>query len=509
MFCRVVCLCLCFLIVGGCTTVDFTVERSVSKKASYQSTANTTLAKEVDAFLTGKDGLNAFYPLDNGMDALGVRLNLAETAEQTIDVQTFLMKDDTASMVMCDAFLKAADRGVKIRFLLDDIFTTTPDKWLALLGEHKNIEVRLFNPISRKGIDKFNFIGHFDSANRRMHNKSFTVDNHVSVVGGRNIADEYYQLNTDNMFTDFDVLAAGPIADDISQSFDEFWNHERSIPAQYLISLPGDLSLVAVRQEIDDLLEADCSNLYKQSTSSETLKKLMADNSLYYLASAKLMTDNPANLFVKNGEDPMTLTRDMREVLRSAKQEVTFITPYFVPGDAGVELLKELVNKGVAVNIITNSLASNNHIPVQSAYSQYRKKVIEAGGNIYEIRVNATSVLTQDKDAPKTMTLHTKVIMIDRQYLFAGSLNLDPRSTQINTEMGLLINNKVMTSALAEQTFAELPAATYRVVVNEKGKTEWHGEHDGEEVIYFKEPQTSAWKRFKAWFMRIAPENQL
>ena len=197
----------------GCTTVPFDEPKPYSKV--IKDTADTRLGREVSAWVDAHDGRSGFYPLSNGMDALGVRLRLAEVAEKSIDLQYFLMKRDTAGAVMMNALLKAADRGVRVRFLLDDIFTTAPDRGLLLMNQHPNIEVRLFNPISRRGFATLNLVGDFRQANRRMHNKSFTVDNRISVVGGRNIADEYFELKEGSEFVDFDVIAMGPIAAEI------------------------------------------------------------------------------------------------------------------------------------------------------------------------------------------------------------------------------------------------------------------------------------------------------
>ena len=177
---------------------------------------------------------DGFFPFVFGLDALGARLEMADRAEASIDLQYFLMKDDAAGAVMSDALLRAADRGVRVRFLLDDVFTSAPDSGLLNLSAHPNIEVRLFNPISRRGLHSLNFIGHFRRANRRMHNKSFTVGNAISIVGGRNLADEYFQLKDDAVFSDFDVLAFGPIAGQVSNSFDTYWNHRLAIPIEQL-----------------------------------------------------------------------------------------------------------------------------------------------------------------------------------------------------------------------------------------------------------------------------------
>ena len=218
---------------AGCATVSFDQPKSYS--TTIINTENTALGKYAAHEAAQHDGLSGFYPLRQGMDALGVRLRLAERAEKSIDMQYFLMKLDTAGAVMANALLKSADRGVRVRFLLDDVFTTFPDRSFLLMNQHPNIEIRIFNPVSRRGIYAFNFIGQFSQANRRMHNKSFTVDNSISVVGGRNIADEYFELKAGAVFVDFDVLAVGPIATEISNSFDEYWNHSRAVPIEQFI----------------------------------------------------------------------------------------------------------------------------------------------------------------------------------------------------------------------------------------------------------------------------------
>jgi putative cardiolipin synthase len=195
--------------------------------------------------------------------------------------------------------------------------------------------------------------------------------------------------------------------------------------------------------------------------------------------------------------------------VRRAKSEIIFITPYYVPGDSGVQLIRDLVAKGVQVIILTNSLASNNHVPVHSAYARYRRDVIKAGAELYEIRANSARELKDDEKSPDVLTLHTKVFLIDRRYMFVGSLNLDPRSIEINAEMGLLIDSEPMVRSYLEGADEKLSAFAYRVIVNEKGQLEWHGRIKGQEVIETKEPLTSGWLRFKAWLMKIVPENQL
>jgi cardiolipin synthase C len=494
-------------ILGGCATVPLDGPKTYSEVMT--DTADTPLGLDVTKWLQAHEGLSGFYPLSQGLDALGVRLQLAERAEKSIDLQYFLMKDDTAGAVVISALLKAADRGVRVRFLLDDIFTKAPDRSLLLLDQHENIEVRVFNPVSRKGIFGLNFLTSFKQANRRMHNKSFTVDNQATVVGGRNIADEYFQLKDDSVFADFEVLAVGPIANEISNSFDRYWNHALAVPIDHFVTNKNNEELETARARVSEEMQSTYAGVYQQTLQSQLLQDLIAEREPLIPASARVLSDSPDKLINEISDEHMELANDLLEVLLSAEKEVFLITPYYVPRKRGLELLRSLTERGVRVVIVTNSLASNNHVPVHSGYARYRKDVIRAGVELYEVRANAGRELGDSGANPESLTLHTKLFLFDRRYLFVGSLNLDPRSVEINAEMGLLIDSLEFAGGTAVAIEEGLTVATYRVIINERGKLEWHATIDGEEVIETKEPLTSWWRRFNAWFMKIVPASQL
>ena len=494
-------------IVSGCATVSMDYPKTHSE--TMTNTADTSLGRDVARWLHAHDDLSGFYPLPKGMDALGVRLQLAERAEKSIDLQYFLMKNDTAGTVIIKSLLKSADRGVRVRFLLDDIFTKAPDRTLLLLDQHANIEVRVFNPISRSGIWGLNFLTSFKQANRRMHNKSFTVDNQASIVGGRNIADEYFQLKEDEFFEDFEVLAVGPIADEISKSFDLYWNHSHAVPIDHFVSNKKNEQLATVRADVTEQLEQIYSTVYQQSIESDLLQDLIADRLPLIPADARLLSDSPDKLINEISKEQMQLANDLGEVLLSAKDEIIIITPYYVPRNDGIQLLRNLTESGLRVVIVTNSLASTNHVPVHSGYAKYRRDAIRSGAELYEVRANAGRELGGGDDDPDSLTLHTKVFLFDRRYLFVGSLNLDPRSIEINAEMGLLIDSTELAGGMAAAVEERLSAAAYRVLENERGKLEWHATINGEEVVETKEPLTSWWRRVNAWFMKIVPDSQL
>nr|WP_320014103.1 phospholipase D family protein [uncultured Desulfobacter sp.] len=492
---------------SGCATVSFDQPKPYSR--AITDFEGTLLGKYASFKVEKHGGLPGFYPLEKGLDALGMRLRLAETAEKSLDLQYFLMKNDTAGVVMANALLKAADRGVRVRFLLDDIFTSVPDHSFLLINQHPNIEIRIFNPIARSGVYTLNFVWHFKQANRRMHNKSFTADNAISIVGGRNIADEYFQLKTDSVFIDFDILAVGPVVSEISHSFDEYWNHSRAVPIDQFIDAKNSDDLETVRQKIAEEFDSIYDSVYEKAYNSQLIKNFIDGSQPLYSASARVLADSPDKLINQVNETHMRLITDLAKITRQAEKEAVFISPYYIPKENGVRFVRDLVDKGVRVVVLTNSLASTNHVPVHAAYARYRKDVIDAGAELYEIRANAAQSLLYDEDGPEHLTLHTKAVLIDSKKIFVGSLNLDPRSIQLNAEMGIFIESEAMVSEMMANIDEILGTIAYRVLKNDKGSLEWHCRIDGQKVIEIKEPLTSGWQRFKAWFMKIAPESQL
>jgi putative cardiolipin synthase len=495
-------------ILAACATAPFDYPKNYSE--ALVDTDNTSLGKEVAEWTGAHPGQSGFYPLIEGLDALGVRLAMIDAAERTIDAQYFLMKPDSAGRLFAGKLLQAADRGVRVRLLLDDIFTTVDDSALLVLNQHPNVELRLFNPIGRRGIYHLNYLGDFKNANRRMHNKSFTVDNQVSVVGGRNIADEYFELLTDTEFRDFDMFAMGPVAAEVSATFDLFWNHRLAVPMEAFESGKELPDLESARANVDkNTIEASRS-IYGRALDSPLMRDIAQDRVKLFPGESRVITDDPEKLLNKVSAEHKILVTALAGLIDEATSEVVVITPYFIPGEAGVEFWRTITSRGVRVVIVTNSLASNNHVPVHGGYTRYRGDMIDAGVEMYETRVDAAK--TQQVDSEQvydSLTLHTKGIIIDRRYTFVGSLNLDPRSIDINTEAGILIDSAELAGNLLDGFFLNLPQFSYRVTQNEKGKLRWTTIIDGEETVETKEPQASRWLRFKAFLSKILPEGQL
>jgi len=492
-FLRMISCLIAVIAIAGCASVP--LDHPKTESFAFADTEHTSLAESSVNWRTDDPDRSGFYPLIEGLDAFGTRLALMDHAELSIDAQYFLMKPDTAGLVFSGKLMEAAERGVRVRFLLDDIFTSVDDSVLILLNEHPNIEMRIFNPIARKGIYAFNYIGHFNLANRRMHNKSFTVDGQMAVVGGRNIAAEYFQLDMSGEFLDFDTLVAGPIVKEISASFDTYWNHELAIPMDAFYDEYDADELDALRSKVKARMAETGESIYAEAIHTELLKSFSGHEINPYIADATMIVDDPQKLLEEVSQEQKIVATAIAHALDAAEKEIVIFTPYFIPGKNGLALLESIAAKGVRIVLVTNSLATNNHTSVHSAYSSYRKPLLKAGVELWE--------------ALEHLTLHTKGILIDRRYTFVGSLNLDPRSIDINTEMGVMIDSAALASLLTERALRHIPTMAYQLKLDDKNKISWHATIDGQQVVETKEPLTSGWRRFQAWFLKIAPEKQL
>jgi putative cardiolipin synthase len=498
------------VVLSACVSAPLNYPRQHSTAITETESRSTREAVSALAWVDGRKDVNGFYPLTEGFDAFGARLNLMDGAEKSLDIQYFLMKPDNAGLVFAAKMLRAADRGVRVRLLLDDIFTTVDINDLAILDIHPNIEVRLFNPIARKGIPLLNYLGHFSLTNRRMHNKAFVSDNQVAIVGGRNIAVEYFELEISGEFIDFDMLAVGPVVKEVSGQFDRYWNHQLAVPLAAFYDEKDKSKINKSRAELDRDMGRAGQSIYAEAIQTPVMKKFDAGEITPYIAIARLITDDPDKLLKPVAEAHQEVANVIQQALLDAESEIILISPYFIPHGGGIELIRKIRDKGVRITVLTNSLATNNHIPVHSAYAGYRRRLLDAGVELWEMRVDAAKIIVPTGETLlEKLTLHTKGILFDRKRVFVGSLNLDPRSIDINTEMGLLIDSVEMGEWMTDEVREQIPEVAYQVKMDEDRKLSWHAKIDGEEVVETREPQTTAWQRFLAWFLKIVPESQL
>ncbi len=455
------------------------------------------------------DRESAFFPLTGGSDSLGARLRLIDAAEESIDLQYFLMKDDIVGALISAKLLEAADRGVRVRFLLDDIFSSVKDVDLFVLNEHENIEVRLFNPIARRGFRLLNFAWDFARANRRMHNKSFTVDGSFTIVGGRNIAAEYFSLNDKTEFFDIDVLAAGPIAAEVAASFDYFWNFPKALGIHHLRDKPSQDQMQKARDAIGNVLSSQGADIYREAINSEILLQLINDEVGDVTAEAELISENPQKLKLPAEDDSLRLIKALGEFMQNAEEEVLIISPYLIPTEGGMALFQSILDRGTRIKLVTNSLASTNQVAVHAHYEGYRQGMLAMGAELYETRADAFQSVGLSDSERQRSTLHAKMIIIDRRYVFIGSLNLDPRSVAINTELGIMIDSPELAETMLTDIEGNFERVVYRLELEPDGTLFWRGMDQGEAVGYTSDPQASWWRRFSTNFFKLLPEGQL
>ncbi len=501
---------LAILLVSACASVPFDYPREAS---AYQpAQASSAIGKVALQWQERHGGKSGFLGLGDGVDALGARLRLLELAEESVDAQYFIVKKDRAGGLFAGALLAAADRGVRVRLLVDDIFSPGVDEAFSLLATHPNIEVRLFNPLARQRVRYLGFVTDFKRANRRMHNKSFTVDGGISIVGGRNIGEEYFEINQDVKFDDYEVLAIGEVVPEIQAGFDSFWNSELSVPMEAFGLEVDPADLDEWRAWLEEQADAGHSGLYATAMESRLLQQIDAGELEPVVANADMFTDTPDKLLAAVGdEETAVLVTEIGRRFREATKEIVIVTPYFIPQDDGATIIEEILARGVRVVIVTNSLASTNHVPVHSGYARYRKRLLQAGAEFFEVRADAVA---DEANAwghrPGTMTLHSKATVIDRDTIFIGSLNFDPRSIYINTEMGLFIESGEAGEEFAQLMFDELPKVTWRVELDERDKLRWVFDDGTHREVTTSEPQAGAWRKFQVGFYRLLPiEDQL
>jgi len=501
----------CLVLFGGCATLPKDFDKPVSY--AFEDTDDTMLAGYQQSEKEAHGGKSGFYLLGSGLDAFAARAILVSKAEKSIDLQYFLYHSDLVAKLLTDQLIKAADRGVRVRILLDDIDMGDRDRVAVTLDSHPNIEVRLLNPFVRNRSRILQFVTRYGSATRRMHNKSFTVDNQASILGGRNIGDEYFEANHDFSFADLDVLCIGPVVKDVSREFDLYWNCELAYPVSALTKIKPTVegyqeTTTALTQFVEE--HADSPYL-EELRNSDFAQKAKSGRLEFEWGMYDVMYDKPEKLLMKKSERELHISTLLEPYIRNLKKEVILCSPYFVPSKRFVDGLVALRESGVRVRILTNSLASTNHAIVHTGYSKVRKKLLRAGVEIYELNKILSKEEKENSPSFSKAGLHAKSFIFDRDKMFVGSLNLDPMALYNNTEMGVIITQEEMAGKALDWFDNNIDKMAFRVelVKNENGgeKLQWLGYENGKEVIFTKEPYTGFWKRFGIGFMKIFPIN--
>lgn len=494
--------------LSGCATLNVPREPSQALPAT-----ESAFGRSIQTQAAPYQGRSGFRLLSNSTEAFMARAELIRNAQSSLDLQYYIVHDGISTRMLVDELLKAADRGVRIRILLDDTTSDGLDQVIATLAAHPQIQIRLFNPlhlgrstgITRAAGRLFNL----SQQHRRMHNKLWLADNSVAIVGGRNLGDEYFDAEPSLNFTDIDMLSVGPVAEQLGHSFDQYWNSALSKPIdEFLSSTPTARDLANTRQQLEQSL-ADTRRqnhaLYQQLKTYQSHPRMDIWRKELIWAWNQALWDAPSKVLARNEPDPqLLLTTQLAPELQGVSKELIMISAYFVPGQPGLVYLTGRADAGVQVSLLTNSLEATDVPAVHGGYAPYRKALLEHGVRLFELRRQpgdhggSGPHLFRSTWRGSDSSLHSKAMIFDRQKSFIGSFNFDPRSVLWNTEVGVLVDSPELAEhvrALALQGMA--PALSYEAKLQD-GKIVWVTEDNQQLHTLTREPG-SWWRRINAW----------
>ncbi len=498
------------LVVSGCATLPAPPDKPhvYSLPPAASGTLNE-VAEKIDA--TNGHGLSDFLLIRRNEDALKWRLALIDHATTAIDAQYFIWQGDETGLLLFDRLLKAADRGVRVRLLVDDLMFASKERSIASISTHPNFDIRLFNPGRMRGsalAGLGELLLNFRELNRRMHNKLLVVDNRLAIVGGRNIGNEYFGLGKKYNFQDLDAMVAGPVVEEVSRAFDEYWNADLAHPGSAMSKKGTPEHLQYLRNLLEEQLNKDRKTLAAYPIDPARWKEeLFQLPVLMQAGETHFIQDTPTP-----SEDGAPRLVDMLGYLAEpSHKEIIIVTPYLIPVGNFLKDLDRLASEGVKVSILTGSMGANNHTLAHSHYKKYRRRLLAAGVDLYEFRHDPSPAVRSMSDVPPVtapfISLHIKAIVGDRKRCFVGSLNIDPRAIKINTENGLYIESSEFCGELATQFEGLMaPENAWRVTLTGDNRLQWTS-HSGTVSI---QPARSFGQRIADFFFRLLPvENQL
>jgi putative cardiolipin synthase len=526
------------LLLAGCASLPSLEGRTES--AAIASQAGAPIPDALAGGLAAHPGLSGFYSLADAEDAFAARIALVDAAVRTLDVQYYIWHADVTGRLLFDAVQRAAARGVRVRLLLDDNNTAGLDPLLAALEAQPNLEVRLFNPFLQRRLRPLGFLTDFSRLNRRMHNKSITADGAATIVGGRNVGDEYFGAGDGLGFVDLDVVAVGPVVREVAQSFDAYWRSESAYPVAALLPAATPAQRAALARLGADVRRLPAAQRYlARVRDTRVMRDLVAQELPFRWATARLVVDEPAKGLGRAPREQLLQQRLSALFDGPVERELALVSPYFVPGRDGTRTLAELARRGVKVKVLTNALESTDVAAVHSGYAKRRRTLLEAGVELWELRRHAGRIrlgprgagrgTRRGSRAPRAVpdavaqpagaadadpaprppdggdggassrgsgrlgssdaSLHAKTFAVDGERLFVGSFNFDPRSALYNTELGLVIDAPDWARGLSEAFERRVPGSAYRVQLDPRGRLEWIERHaDGTQSRYEDEP---------------------
>lgn len=457
---------------------------------------------------------SGFYLLSDNTDAFVARLALASAAKKTLDIQYYIMHNDASGEYLAYAMLAAADRGVCVRILVDDINLSGRDSGLKMLSQHHNIQIRIFNPlVNRDWFRSIELITNLDRAGRRMHNKTFIADDTTAIIGGRNIGDEYFDDRNRLNFVDLDLLTTGPIVCDVTRSFNDFWESRWATAIEDLSrTRVVKKQLTAIRTRLKDRWRRARNTHYFRSLQQSGLTQKIIHRKIPFIwAQAKFFYDSPEKLDLTGQEKITHFGPQIMPYFEHAKKELLIATPYFVPGKQGSQWLEDKHKQGVRIKILTNSLAATDVIAVHAGYRKYRDGLLKNGIKLFELKPTVKRFRSKTKnliESSSTASLHAKYMVVDQQFVFVGSANIDPRSNALNTEIGVIVDSKELAEQASELFDKTTSAENSYQLLYDDGLS-WLTREDGKEIRFFQEPKTSFLRRSGVFILSLLPFESL
>lgn len=484
-----------------------------TKNQTANLSQHTSLAMAVSEQKEIHPDLSGYHPIVTGANAFASRSILTDMATRSIDAQYYIWHDDQAGQLLLKDLWDAAERGVIVRLLIDDFNSSSElDQQLLRFSSHPNIAVRIINPLMHRKFQALNFVTGLPRINRRMHNKSMIFDKQITIIGGRNIGDEYLSNNENSQFADLDVLLIGKVVADIDNSFNSYWSAPIAYDIETLVSFDKDKSSDFIAG-LDKLRTSEKSDLrssisiYKSAIEDSSIDTDLLNKQIPFRWTDMQFLSDDVGKLTKSVPADTNLVQQLRTLLGKPTKELTIISSYFVPTRDGVDTLVKLAETGVNIKILTNSFDATDVTAVHSGYSQWRPKMLRAGIKIYELKSTASE---EDRDnklwkarSQSSTSLHAKTFAVDDHQVFIGSYNVDPRSANINTEMGVIINDDELARQLHQALSDDLLSQAYQVKLTDDNKLQWHTTVEGKEVIYNSEPRVDmsdhVWLTVMSW----------
>ncbi|MFN3474159.1 MAG: phospholipase D family protein [Blastomonas sp.] len=479
---------------------------------SPKDTPGSRIGKAIAGLEAAHPGLSGILPLVDSRGAYAARVKLIRAADRYLDVQYYIWREDVAGLLLLEELREAADRGVKVRLLLDDNGIARLDDELVALESHPNIEVRLFNPSVIRKPKLIGYLLHCIRLNRRMHNKSLTADNQMTIIGGRNIGDEYFGPGDQPEFADLDVLAIGAIVPKMAADFARYWTSASSYPAPLILPSAGPGALGELARRTQRLIDTDpLAGSYAKAVDTLSYADPLTHDALEYdWVPVKMISDDPAKALGHTPREPKPIG-EIGAIMEQAREQLGLVSAYFVPAKAGAAMFEALAARGVEVDVLTNALSSTDVAVVHAGYARYRRQLLRAGVNLWEMKGDAPrhpaprSGVIGSLPRSSRSSLHAKTFTIDGQKLFVGSFNFDPRSMHLNTELGFLMDSPALAQRL-QQLFSEpMRERAYRVQLSSAGKLQWIDERSDGTVIHSHDPGTTLLRRAQVVFWRAMP----